>query len=55
MGWGDYIITAGLVRKLKTHNPDQPVVLERNQNYEKDNNKVLAKLMEKLHIVSEHQ
>jgi len=28
MGWGDYIITAGLVRKLKTHNPDLQILIK---------------------------
>jgi len=33
--------------ELKNHNVDDPVILERNQNYEKNNNLHLSKLMEK--------
>ena len=28
MGWGDYIITAGLVRKFKTHNPNVQILIK---------------------------
>ena len=28
MGWGDYIITAGLVRKFKTHNPNLQILVK---------------------------
>ena len=43
MGWGDYIITAGLVRKLKTHNPDLQILIKEPFNETKYYKDILYK------------